>query len=138
MPGALRRRAAALPAPAARFRRCNPLTELLEDVGEGGLVVATSWDARRRRVRRRGTLARVEAAYNAARPCEMRGRGRRRARRPLAALRRHGRAGRGRRVAALGPRAPGGRARGAGCQRIARGVVVDCVAVDAAARAAGA
>ena len=63
----------------------------------------------------------------------MRGRGRRRARRPLAALRRHGRAGRGRRVAALGPRAPGGRARGAGCQRIARGVVVDCVAVDAAA-----
>ena len=36
------------------------LTELLEDIGEGGLVVATSWDARRRRVRRRGTLARVE------------------------------------------------------------------------------
>ena len=24
------------------------LTELLEDVGEGGLVMATSWDARRR------------------------------------------------------------------------------------------
>ena len=36
------------------------LTELLEDIGEGGLVMTTSWDARRRRVRRRGTLARVE------------------------------------------------------------------------------
>ena len=38
------------------------LTELLEDIGEGGLVMTTSWDARRRRVRRRGTLARVEGA----------------------------------------------------------------------------
>ena len=27
------------------------LTDVLEDVGEGGLVMTTSWDARRRRVR---------------------------------------------------------------------------------------
>ena len=84
------------------------LTELLEDIGEGGLVVATSWDARRRRGDE-GARSRVVEGGALRGLVRCSGRGRRRARRPLAALRRHGRAGRGRRVAALGPRAPGGR-----------------------------
>ena len=108
------------------------LTELLEDVGEGGLVMTTSWDARRRRVRRRGTLARVEGTT-------LRGVAR------CAVAGADARVGRWRRYGAtVVPGAAGaslrwGRerladaARGAGCQRIARGVVVDCVAVDAAA-----
>ena len=140
------------------------LTELLEDIGEGGLVVATSWDARRRRVRGRGTLARVEGttlrglvrcAVAGANQC---------INQIVAARLNHdlhaiasdslfdlrtgdndARVGRWRRYGAtVAPGAAGaslrwGRerladaARGAGCQRIARGVVVDCVAVDAAA-----
>ena len=108
------------------------LTELLEDIGEGGLVVATSWDARRRRVRRRGTLARVEGTT-------LRGLMR------CAVAGADARVGRWRRYGAtVEPGAAGaslrwGRerladaARGAAVQRIARGVVVDCVAVDAAA-----
>ena len=108
------------------------LTELLEDIGEGGLVMTTSWDARRRRVRRRGTLARVEGTT-------LRGLVR------CAVAGADARVGRWRRYGAtVVPGAAGaslrwGRerladaARGAGSQRIARGVVVDCVSIDTAA-----
>ena len=108
------------------------LAELLDDVGEGGLVMATSWDPRRRRVRRQGTLARVEGeALRGVARCAVAGG--------------DARVGRWRRYGATVAPGTAGAALRWGRERltdatrtrratpIARGFVVDCVGVDAAA-----